>query len=203
MTKPALSNSNPATDAASTADTTSTDERREARSPNQLVVDHRHLVNAIAHMYKMRTTYTGRAEFDEILSEGMLALVESAHRYDATRGVGFVTFAWYRIRGAMLNTAQKGRRMESLVRIYARERTAELASDDALNGTEPDVSEDHLQRSLERLPTRHRMLLEGHLSGRTLSDVGRDLGISKYAACRGYHTAINRMRADVGVDQVA
>jgi RNA polymerase sigma factor for flagellar operon FliA len=38
---------------------------------------------------------------DDMISAGMLGLVEAAHRFDESKGVKFTTFAYYRIRGAV------------------------------------------------------------------------------------------------------
>lgn len=40
-------------------------------------------------------------EFDDLVSYGMLGLFEAAERYDAKFGANFMTFAYYRIRGAI------------------------------------------------------------------------------------------------------
>lgn len=42
-------------------------------------------------------------EFDELLSDGVIGLIEALRRYDPSRGVGFSTYAGHRIRGAMLD----------------------------------------------------------------------------------------------------
>ena len=226
MTKPTTANRTDSIDtAAPPADAITAAAPCENLSPNQLVVEHRHLVLTIARMHRQLTTfYAGPTELEEMISEGMLALVESAHRYDPSRGVGFVTFAWHRIRGAILNTAQKRRRQMNLVKTYKSEKAGgnvgkstgaqywssgeqymASAYDLGEQPREPDVvSAEHLHRSLESLPPRNRKLLQDHVvAGKSLSEVGRELGISRFAAFRGYHTAINKIRADLGVTHEA
>jgi RNA polymerase sigma factor for flagellar operon FliA len=42
-------------------------------------------------------------EIDDLVSAGTIGLIEAADRYDATRGVPFGTFAYRRIRGAIID----------------------------------------------------------------------------------------------------
>jgi len=42
-------------------------------------------------------------EFDELVSLGNAGLAEAASRYDASRGASFATFAWYRVKGSIID----------------------------------------------------------------------------------------------------
>lgn len=42
-------------------------------------------------------------EFDELVSLGNAGLAEAATRYDATKGASFATFAWYRVKGSIID----------------------------------------------------------------------------------------------------
>ena len=44
---------------------------------------------------------------DDLVAAGMRGLIEAADRYDASRGVAFVTFAYYRVRGAVFDEIRK------------------------------------------------------------------------------------------------
>jgi RNA polymerase sigma factor for flagellar operon FliA len=50
---------------------------------------------------KIKKTLSKDIEFDDLLSYGMLGLMEAADRFDAKYGANFMTFAYYRIRGAI------------------------------------------------------------------------------------------------------
>lgn len=50
---------------------------------------------------KIKKTLSKDIEFDDLVSYGMLGLFEAADRYDAKFGANFMTFAYYRIRGAI------------------------------------------------------------------------------------------------------
>jgi RNA polymerase sigma factor for flagellar operon FliA len=72
-----------------------------ATEKNQLVEQHLELVQAIAR--KLKKTLGTSIEYDDLVAYGSKGLVEAAERYDARPGVAFTTFAYYRIRGAMLD----------------------------------------------------------------------------------------------------
>lgn len=63
---------------------------------NKLVSDNLNFVKAIANKY------TGRGlEFDDLVSEGYMAMVQAAQKFDASRGTKFVGYAAPFIRKAM------------------------------------------------------------------------------------------------------
>jgi RNA polymerase sigma factor FliA len=68
---------------------------------DKLVAGHLTLVQAIAG--KLKRTLGKSIEFDDLVGYGHKGLIEAADRFDPTQGVTFTTFAYYRIRGAMLD----------------------------------------------------------------------------------------------------
>lgn len=50
---------------------------------------------------KIKKTLSKDIEFDDLLGYGMLGLMEAADRFDARFGANFMTFAYYRVRGAI------------------------------------------------------------------------------------------------------
>jgi RNA polymerase sigma factor for flagellar operon FliA len=68
---------------------------------DQLVEQHLPLVQAVAR--KLRRQITARIDFDDLIGYGSKGLIEAAERFDPRHGVAFTTFAYYRIRGAMLD----------------------------------------------------------------------------------------------------
>jgi len=67
----------------------------------EFVERYRGLVESIAR--GLRDETNGVAEVDEMVACGMLGLIEARQRFDDSRGVQFSTFAYYRIRGAILD----------------------------------------------------------------------------------------------------
>src|SRR5512146_538672 len=50
---------------------------------------------------KVKKTVAKEIEFDDLVEYGMIGLLEAADRYDPSHGANFMTFAYYRIRGAI------------------------------------------------------------------------------------------------------
>lgn len=68
-------------------------------SRKDLATQYQPYVRSIAG--KIKKTLSKDIEFDDLVSYGMLGLFEAADRYDAKYGANFMTFAYYRIRGAI------------------------------------------------------------------------------------------------------
>src|SRR5438876_11670053 len=72
---------------------------------DRLILDHLPLVrHAIGRLVGRLPT---GVDTENLESAGILGLVEAAHRYDAERGVKFETFAYPRIRGAMVDELRR------------------------------------------------------------------------------------------------
>lgn len=109
------------------------------------------LVKAIAGKVKKKSPRY--IEFEDLVGYGMVGLMEACNRYDEAKGK-FVTFAYHRIRGAMLDYVMKQRE------------EAENCSpvgevNDAAIDEPEDLTEEMalLQKALATLPQRERELL--------------------------------------------
>jgi len=60
------------------------------------------LVKSIAA--RLRMAHGLQAPFEDLCAAGITGLLEAAARFDPTRGVAFTTFAYYRIRGAIIDS---------------------------------------------------------------------------------------------------
>jgi RNA polymerase sigma factor for flagellar operon FliA len=72
-----------------------------AAERDRLIEQHLSLVQAIAG--KLKRTLGRSIDFEDLVGYGSKGLVEAAERFDARQGTSFSTFAYYRIRGAMLD----------------------------------------------------------------------------------------------------
>jgi RNA polymerase sigma factor for flagellar operon FliA len=68
---------------------------------DRLVTEHLHLVETAAG--RMKKSYGHSFDYDELVSFGNKGLLDAARRYDPATGTPFTVFAFYRIRGAMLD----------------------------------------------------------------------------------------------------
>jgi RNA polymerase sigma factor for flagellar operon FliA len=107
-----------------------------AADRDRLVEQHLSLVQAIAA--KLKRTLPRSVEFDDLVGYGTKGLLEAAERFDPTQGATFTTFAYYRIRGAMLDGM---RTMGWYSRAdYARHRAEERANEYMRNQAERDTA---------------------------------------------------------------
>jgi RNA polymerase sigma factor for flagellar operon FliA len=72
-----------------------------AAARDRLVEQHLPLVQSIAG--KLKRTLGRTIEFEDLMAYGTKGLLEAAERFDPTLGASFGTFAYYRVRGAMLD----------------------------------------------------------------------------------------------------
>ena len=70
-----------------------------AAERDALIEQHRSYVRALA--VKVMQTLPVSVDLGDLIAYGEIGLVEAAERYDPRRGVGFPTFAHYRIKGAI------------------------------------------------------------------------------------------------------
>lgn len=75
------------------------------RHPQELVFAHQGLVKAIAR--GIHRSFPNFIELDDLIGYGQLGLAQAAQDFDPDRGIQFSTFAYYRIRGAILDGANQ------------------------------------------------------------------------------------------------
>ena len=76
-------------------------EQPDVLERNQLVMQHVGLVKAMAHRLAQRLP--AQVELSDLISVGVIGLIEAAHRYRPSMGVPFDAFARRRLQGAMLD----------------------------------------------------------------------------------------------------
>jgi len=107
-----------------------------AADRDRLVEQHLSLVQAIAA--KLKRTLGRTIDLEDLVAYGQKGLVEAAQRFDPTQGASFTTFAYYRVRGAMLDGL---RTMGWYSRSdYARYRAEERANEYLQNQAERDTA---------------------------------------------------------------
>ena len=110
---------------------------------DRLICDHAESAKRIAlRMAKRCPTWVPR---EDLVSAGMVGLIEAADRYDTTREEAFWTFAEHRIRGAVLDELRRGDILPRRVRQLARRIAAvirKLEQDNKLPPTEEQVAQE-------------------------------------------------------------
>src|SRR6266446_5319048 len=79
--------------------------RPVAASQSRRIVGGLPFVEALAR--RMASTMPNSIDVGDLVQDGMLGLIDAAHRFDEGRGIKFETFAERRIRGAMIDALRK------------------------------------------------------------------------------------------------
>ena len=147
-------------------------------------------------------------EVDELIGEGQLGLLRADRDYDPAKGAQFATYAYWRIRGAMLDWVRQQEGTHPATSAAEGEAAAdpatvrpstELADAEAVDPAQ-SASEDEL-RTIVRglvggLTGRSKQILEATLlDGRTLEQAGRAAGVHKGTAQRAQVRAFDELAA--------
>jgi len=119
-------------------------------------LEHDEVIRAIAA--KLKSQFKLSCELQELVSLGYQGLLEAKQRFDPSKGVSFRAFAFYRIRGAMIDGVRKMAHLPP--RIHARLKAA-LAEDDV---SEPLHRAQNVQASCRPNVERTLETLEGALA---------------------------------------
>ncbi len=188
----------------------------------ELIAQHEKMVRGLAH--RLRRELSLRGELDDLIAFGFGGLLEAQRRFDPARGVQFQTFAYHRVRGAMLDGVRKmadlprraHERLQApaeitptafptaLDRAFTR-MSAALSTATVLQGTFGNESPEaallknesvaRLLQALPRLSPRQRVLVRGfYFEGLSIDAMARDLGISKSWASRLHRAALGELR---------
>jgi len=130
-----------------------------AASQNRRIVAGLPFVEALAR--RMASTMPHSIDVGDLVQDGVLGLIDAAHRFDAARGIKFETFAERRVRGAMIDALRR----DAWTRGVRRQRRELDAAREALRrelGHEPSLAdlaarvgsdEKRLSRTILRITT--------------------------------------------------
>lgn len=118
---------------------------------NELVLIYMPVLKKVA--FKIYKTYRGVESVEELVSEGMVALITSIDRFDIDRDIKFETFVSYRVHGAMIDYINKQSGYARKVRDISKEISTAREELTAEMGREPEKSElaTYLGLSLDEL----------------------------------------------------
>jgi len=80
-------------------------ETRNASLRNKILTNYLYIVTINAK--RMSGIYKNKAELEDVVNQGVIALMECIERYDWRRGVQFETFASIRVRGSIIDYIRK------------------------------------------------------------------------------------------------
>ena len=76
-------------------------QNRDTELRNDIVMEYSNLVKVIA--LKMRGAYKNYAQLDDVVNQGIIALIDAVEKYDPTRGIKFETFASIKVKGSIID----------------------------------------------------------------------------------------------------
>ena len=106
---------------------------------NEIVLKNMGLVRACA--MSMRNMYIKYGDVDDVVNEGVLALMDAIESYDETRGAKFETYASLKIRGAIIDYIRRQDWVPRSVRKFARALDKAYGILYNLNGRAPTTEE--------------------------------------------------------------
>ncbi|MDR1754157.1 MAG: FliA/WhiG family RNA polymerase sigma factor [Eubacterium sp.] len=86
---------------------------------NEIVLMYMHIVKYVA--LSLRNTYAKYGDFDDVVNEGVIALIKSVETFDINRGVKFETYANVKVKGAIIDYVRKQDWVPRQVRQFGRE----------------------------------------------------------------------------------
>lgn len=132
---------------------------------DRLVEEHLDYVKRLAHKV-MADLGTPNLEFEELVAYGNRGLLEAASRFDATRGVAFTTFSYYRIRGAIYDGLRQigwlSRSMWARYSANANELLGNQAEREKAQTSTPGQAAESLGQCLDDLATVFLTSMEGN-----------------------------------------
>ena len=152
------------------------------------------------------------ADREDLISWGVVGLVQAAKRYRGDRGASFGSYAARRVRGQVLDAL---RERDPLSRAARRAyRSAQRASEDIAPpyvelsldrigdvpeqrpaGAARDARWQEVARALRDLaPAERRVLVLSYGRGLTLREIGAEIGLSESGVCRLRSRALERVR---------
>ena len=105
----------------------------------RLVIAHLPLVKRIAS-HAMRSLAASVSE-EDLIGAGTLGLIEAAQRYDATKGVKFVTFAYTRVRGEIMDHLRRNDCLAKRARSRLRGLRGAISAFQSERGRKPGIGE--------------------------------------------------------------
>src|ERR1043165_7988736 len=112
--------------------------RQRSYKENSRVVAHLPFVEQLAR--RVAATMPHSIDIGDLVQDGVIGLIDAAHRFDESRGIKFETFAERRIRGAMIDALRK----DAWPRGVRRQRRELEAAREALRrelGCEPSLAD--------------------------------------------------------------
>lgn len=126
-------------------------DHRDIETRNELVMHYSYIARSVAA--QMRGIFSNYAQLEDIVNQGIITLIDCVEKFDLDKGIKFESYAFMRVRGAIIDFVRKQDWLPRRVRITAK--TISTAYDVLCNKLlrEPTQQElaDHLGMSVDTL----------------------------------------------------
>lgn len=159
-------------------------EEHDEDARDSLIVSYRPLVFWLAKKFHVRPS-----SYQDLIQEGMLALIKAVDKFEPERHLKFTTYAYYRIKGQMINFLQRSEK-----------RAPVPVDDEFLMPEDPFLSETFetllaLSDELRRLPAKEGEILQAiMMDGREAREVAQERGIDISHVYRLKRNALAKLR---------
>jgi len=157
----------------------------------ELILGYRSLVFWLA-----RKLQVAPSRYQDLVQEGTLALINAVDHFDPKRNIKFITYAYYRIRGAMVNFLQ---RVEAKAPVPVEE-----MDEMAVEPFDPEAEDWRLalMEGMEHLSARESEIIGALLvEGRRAREVADEKGIDVSQIYRIQRRGLAKLRAWFGVGE--
>ena len=144
----------------------------------------------VSLVFAMARKYSASADYEELVSDGMQALIAAVSEYDPERG-GFKTFASVCVANSMKNTVSRAERRASKLS----DEEMELLPDTAPSPEElvisRETSEELYRLILKELTPLEKVCIDGVVMGLSYAEIARKIGTDR----KSVDNAVARARA--------
>lgn len=144
----------------------------------------------IPSVFAMAKKYSASADYEELVSDGMQALIAAVSEYDPTKG-GFKTFVSVCIANRMKNTVSKAERRASKLSDEEMELLPDTAPSPEERVISRETSEELYRLILEELTPLEKTCIDGVLMGLSYAEIAKKIGTDK----KSVNNAVTRARA--------
>lgn len=163
----------------------------DERAREKLILGYRPLVFWLA-----RKLQVAPSRYQDLVQEGTVALINAVDHYDRNRNTRFITYAYYRVRGAMVNFLQ---RVEARAPIPVEEMEHFASEPFDYEGEDWRLT---LREGMEKLPSRESEIIEALLvEGRRARELAAEQGIDVSQIYRIQRRGLARLKAWFGAGE--
>ena len=163
----------------------------DERAREKLILGYRPLVFWLA-----RKLQVAPSRYQDLVQEGTVALINAVDHYDRNRNTRFITYAYYRVRGAMVNFLQ---RVEARAPIPVEEMEHFASEPFDYEGEDWRLT---LREGMEKLPSRESEIIEALIvEGRRARELAAEQGIDVSQIYRIQRRGLARLKAWFGAGE--